>query len=94
MYCADVVAQVVYSILAEVSHISDRRGSGDDVTDHSHSQVPHEISFYWRSRAKTDALQAAMTFLLTLLFSVEVGFGSYSSLANGFADSHLLRSDW
>ncbi|KAG7531952.1 hypothetical protein FFLO_03959 [Filobasidium floriforme] len=37
------------------------------------AEVPHEISFYWRSRAKTDALQAAMTFLLTLLFSVEVG---------------------
>jgi hypothetical protein len=35
-------------------------------------QLPHEIAFYWRSRAKTDALQATMTFFLTLLFSVEV----------------------
>lgn len=37
------------------------------------SEAPHDIIFFWKMRAWTDFAQMTGTFLLTLLFSIEVG---------------------
>lgn len=37
------------------------------------AEAPHEIIFYWKMGAWTDFLQMTGTFLLTLLFSIEIG---------------------
>jgi uncharacterized membrane protein (DUF2068 family) len=36
------------------------------------NEAPHEIMFLWRMRAWTDFLQMTGTFVLTILFSIEV----------------------
>ncbi|WOO80799.1 Putative sulfate transporter [Vanrija pseudolonga] len=36
-------------------------------------EAPHDIIFFWKMKAWTDFLQMTGTFLLTLLFSIEVG---------------------
>ncbi len=36
------------------------------------SQAPHDIMFYWRLGAWTEAFQMFMTFILTLVFNIEV----------------------
>jgi high affinity sulfate transporter 1 len=37
------------------------------------NEAPHDVIYYWRMRAWPDGIQMAGTFLLTLLFSIEVG---------------------
>lgn len=36
------------------------------------AEAPHDLLFFWKVRAWTDFLQAAMTFVLTLFLDVEV----------------------
>lgn len=36
-------------------------------------EAPHDIIFFWKMKAWTDFLQMTGTFLLTILFSIEVG---------------------
>lgn len=36
-------------------------------------EAPHDVIYYWKMRAWPDFIQMAGTFLLTLLFSIEVG---------------------
>lgn len=36
-------------------------------------EAPHDIIYFWKMRAWPDFLQMTGTFLLTLLFSIEVG---------------------
>ncbi|BEI93842.1 uncharacterized protein CcaverHIS019_0603010 [Cutaneotrichosporon cavernicola] len=37
------------------------------------NEAPHDVIYYWRMRAWPDFIQMAGTFLLTILFSIEVG---------------------
>lgn len=37
------------------------------------NEAPHDVIYYWRMRAWPDSIQMAGTFLLTLLFSIQVG---------------------
>jgi hypothetical protein len=44
------------------------------------AEAPHEFMFFWHMRAWTDFLQMTGTFILTLLFSIEVGVASNAPL--------------
>lgn len=44
------------------------------------NEAPHEIMFLWRMRAWTDFLQMTGTFVLTILFSIEVSWSMHTQL--------------